>query len=476
MRKRNHELKRILIVATGAFVLSWLGTSPALAYRCQEDSLLTDGSPLSIARSLGETSMHTGLDDEAGITASSQVPMHLANIAVPTFDIPVVVNAQVVKWLEYFQGAGRKHFLRWLSRYERYSPMIIQVLREHGLPEDLVYLAMIESGFQPVARSHASAVGMWQFMRHTGSLYGLRVDWWVDERRDPFKATIAAAQHMSDLYEQFNSWYLVAASYNAGAGKISRAIRRYNTEDFWELSKTRFLRRETKDYVPKMLAAALIAKNPDAYGFREIHYLDPIQFEIFEVQQSTDLRKVAEALTISTEELRELNPELRHPYTPPDVVSYPLRVPVGSASTLATGVDVEQFKADLRKSHIVHTAKKGESLMSVARRYGVNSITLADLNSYSRRSRSRRLVPGTTIMVPMVDQNRDRDTTRIRRAAYTPKPTNKESMRYRVVSGDTLWSIAKRHNVTVTDLKTWNRAAQRNKIHPGMTLTIRKSY
>jgi len=177
------------------------------------------------------------------------------------FDIPIVINARVEHFIQYFQTTARKIFVNWLARSERYIPFMRNLLRESGLPEDLVYMALIESGFNPYAYSRMKASGPWQFIYFTGKKYGLNVSWWVDERRDPEKSTIAAAKYLKDLYDLFECWYLAAAGYNAGEGKIINAMKRYRTEDFWELTKYRYLKRETKDYVPQMIAAALIAKN-----------------------------------------------------------------------------------------------------------------------------------------------------------------------------------------------------------------------
>jgi hypothetical protein len=190
-----------------------------------------------------------------------------------SFDYPITVNSAVEKWIDYFTGNGRKHFVKYLERSEHFIPFIRPLLRQYGLPEDLVYLAMIESGFNNHARSFAKAVGPWQFIPATGKRYGLSVNWWVDERRDTRKSTLSAAQYLKDLYGMFNSWELAAASYNAGEAKLARAVRRYGTADFWALTRHRFLRPETRDYVPKIIAAALVAKNRTQFGFPPSHIL-----------------------------------------------------------------------------------------------------------------------------------------------------------------------------------------------------------
>jgi hypothetical protein len=202
------------------------------------------------------------------VVRSDEIIIKGVKLENTSFDFPITVNSAVEKWIDYFTGRGRKHFVKYLERSEHFIPFIRPLLRQYGLPEDLVYLAMIESGFNNHARSFAKAVGPWQFIPATGKRYGLSVNWWVDERRDTRKSTLSAAQYLKDLYGMFNSWELAAASYNAGEAKLARAVRRYGTADFWALTRHRFLRPETRDYVPKIIAAALIAKNRTQFGFQ----------------------------------------------------------------------------------------------------------------------------------------------------------------------------------------------------------------
>ena len=191
------------------------------------------------------------------------------------FDIPIVINAKVEEFVQFFQTTLKNRFSGWLGRSAKYIPSMKTLLKENGLPEDLVYLALIESGFNPYAYSRSKAMGPWQFIYLTGKRYGLKVTGWVDERRDPEKSTIAAAKYLKDLYDMFECWYLAAAGYNAGENKIVKAMKRYQTEDFWELAKYTYLKKETRDYVPQMIAAALIAKDPEQYGFTSIEYEEP---------------------------------------------------------------------------------------------------------------------------------------------------------------------------------------------------------
>lgn len=246
------------------------------------------------------------------------------------FDIPVTYNTSVRKWIKYFQTVGRITFRKWLERSSRYLPNIQAELSQAGLPQDLAYLAMIESGFSPKAESTASAVGIWQFMAPTGNQYGLHTTWWLDERRDYYKSTQAAIWYMTDLYKIFGSWYLVAASYNMGEARVKKLIQRYHTNNFWTLADMGLLSDETKNYVPKVLAAMLIAKAPALYGFREIEYHLPESFEYFHIPGGTDLEKLAGHLGVSAKHLKELNPELTHGYVPRGITDHLIRIPKGS--------------------------------------------------------------------------------------------------------------------------------------------------
>jgi membrane-bound lytic murein transglycosylase D len=241
-------------------------------------------------------------------------------------DLPIVLNGPVHSYLRIFSTSQKAIFQNYLSRSGRYLPMIRRVFREHGLPQDLVYLALVESGFSPWARFPAGAVGLWQFIEGTARRYGLKVDNWVDERRDPEKATRAAARYLKDLHRQFGCWYLAAAGYNAGENRVQGVVDRYATRDFWVMAQKKLLPQETCNYVPQLIAATLIAKNPQRYGFTQISYLRPWSYEQVQIAQSTDLRWFADNLEISYKDLQELNPELNLARAPGDRREYPLKV------------------------------------------------------------------------------------------------------------------------------------------------------
>ena len=314
----------------------------------------------------------------------------------PEFDIPIVINDKVEQFIQFFQTTIRDKFITWLARSEKYIPFMKSVLKEYGLPEDLVYLSLIESGFNPYAYSRAKAVGLWQFISPTGKRYGLRVNWWVDERRDPEKSTIAAAKYLKDLYEMFACWYLAAAGYNAGEYKIINAIKRYRTDDFWKLTKHRYLKRETKDYVPLMIAAALVAKDPEKYGFIDVEYQEPLRYEKVKVPELTDLSLIARACETSLEEIKDLNPELRRGVTPPNETEYEIKIPFGGKDLFLENFEALQpLKKFQFKTHLV---KKGESLKGIVKHYRVDLEPLLEINHLDKTS---WISKGETLLIPI---------------------------------------------------------------------------
>ncbi len=336
------------------------------------------------------------IGDESSDDSKMQILLTDGPRKEPDFDIPIVMNGKVEQFIHYFQTRIRHKFVIWLGRSEKYIPFMRSLLREYGLPEDLVYMALIESGFDPYAYSRAKAVGQWQFIYLTGKRYGLRVNWWVDERRDPEKSTIAAAKYLKDLYEMFACWYLAAAGYNAGEYKIINAIKRYKTEDFWKLTQQRYLKRETKDYVPLMIAAALVAKDPEKYGFTDIEYQEPLRYEKVKVPELTDLSHIAKACEASLEEIKDLNPEIRRGVTPPNETDYEIKIPFGKKDLF-----LENFEAlqPLEKFQFkTHPVKKGETLKGIAKLYRVDLEPLLEINDLNKTSAVSK---GTTLLIPI---------------------------------------------------------------------------
>ena len=356
--------------------------------------------------------------------------------------------------------------------------MMRTVLRQYGLPEDLVYLSMIESGFSCRAYSWAHACGPWQFIRGTGRRYGLKIDYWVDERRDPVKATHAAAQYLRDLYAEFGSWYLAAAGYNAGEAKIRRALKRYNAEDFWEIShqKRRYLKPETKQYVPKMIAAAIIAKEPAKYGFDEIDYQSPLAYDQVKVHPGTSLSVAAKLAGIKTRDLEDLNPELRRWATPPTGM-YELRIPMGQKAAFETAyAKLEPAKRKARARAAKVRIHRGDTLGKIARSFGVSVNELMAMNP---QLSPRRLRIGQTVYVPPNKKSlradatpeTSRRTVLTARRAYTAPHRNRRKIVYTVKKGDTMWDIAQSYGISYRDIRRWN-GSPGSKLNLGQQLVL----
>ena len=320
-------------------------------------------------------------------------PVSIADAVIKgkSYDFPVVHNRQVQFYLDLFQGKQRESFGRWLARSSKYVPTLEKELAKAGLPRDLAYLAMIESGYNPSAVSRVGAGGLWQFMPRTGRAFNLTINSWVDERREPEKATKAAIRYLTKLYRMFGDWHLAVAAYNTGEGNIQNAMRRHGLNNFWQLAEAGALYTETKFYVPKLIAAIIIARNPAAYGFRNISYQKAPRYEVVQVPGGTDLNAVAEITGTSLKHLRGLNNELLRNRTPPQD-RYALRVPVGGRALIAANLKrVQERQAELAAArqaatpsadgaYMVHVVQEGETLHAVSRRYQVSLTELLRAN------------------------------------------------------------------------------------------------
>ncbi len=276
------------------------------------------------------------------------------------FDVPIQMNKQVRAYLVYFSTERHAVIRNYLARSTRYLPLIKSVFEEYGLPEDLAYLAMIESGFNNKATSPAAACGMWQFIKGTGLRYGLNIDSYVDERRDPEKATRAAAKYLLDLYKQFGSWYLAAASYNCGEGRVQRELDQSKHKNFWELSANMCLPTETKNYVPQMIAATIIAKNPEKFGFKNVAYQPPVKMDKVQVNEPTSLKAAAFAVNMQADDIQSLNPELLRGVTPPDSSNYTLNLPPNSRDLFGKNITLARIEYPGVASRPVQTATRGK--------------------------------------------------------------------------------------------------------------------
>ena len=354
---------------------------------------------ISVGESVGYTFSTAMSDSFRENLKDRDIEFNEPGVRMP-YDIPITYNGKVEEWIHYFQGRGRKYYHKWLQRYTRYAPVMREIFREYKMPEDTVYLAMIESGFSTFALSTSAAGGIWQFIPATAKRYGLKIDYWRDERRDPIKSTRAAALYLRDLYQYFGSWWLAWAGYNSGEGKIFKALRKYDTEDFWELSSYRFLKAETKNYVPKLIAAALMARDPVRYGFDDVEYFGRMEFDVAEIPSPTDLRMVAKAALTDLEVIETLNPELRRGCTPPDQPTYMIRIPKGSKEMF-----VAVFNAAPEEERIKiesYVAKRGDTVSKVAKAKGVKAALVSEFNGLGAKGATASLKVGTELMIPLV--------------------------------------------------------------------------
>jgi len=365
-------------------------------------------------------------------------------------DLPLTVNDPVLTYLNYFQTPrGSAIVETGLRRAGRYREMVRRVLKEEGLPQDLIYLAQAESAFQPQAVSKAGARGMWQFMSFAGRKYGLQKTWWVDERQDPEKATRAAARDLRDLYAQFGDWYLAMAAYNSGAGVVQHAVERTGYADFWELYHRNVLPRETQNYVPIILALDLISKDPARYGIE----FDPepaLRADAVKPGQAIDLRLVAETIDTDLESLRSLNPQLLRLVTPPDP-DFVLRLPEGTAERFFA--EIADIPPEKWVSWRRHKVEPGETLSSIARQYRVSPAEVADANELPAGA---SLEEGQKLIIP---------------AAAKAEASTGKLIRYRVRRTDTIATIADEFDVTTAELRKWNHL-RADRVARGASLRI----
>ena len=380
----------------------------------------------------------------------------------PTFDIPMVTNDKVLFWLDYYSNRRKDQFKIGLDRSGRYMDMFQTVFREEGLPLDLIYMAHVESGYKTTAYSRARARGIFQFIAATGRRYGLRIDYWVDERLDPEHSARAATAYLRDLYDEFGDWYLALAAYNAGEGKIRRALRRSGKDDFWGIAKTRYIRRETKNYVPAILAAVMISRHPEKYAI-DIEPDTPLVYESVEIEGAADLQVLARCAGSDLDTMKRLNPSLRRYQTPPHATTV-LHVPTGAAErTLA---ELQQVPVNERVLYARHRVRSGDTLYDLARDYGVSVSAIQQTNKMGRRTVIR---VGDELIVPTVA------------AGSYPAPTVDlaeggkvigEPFVYRVRRGDNLSVIANRYRTSASAIAAANGIDVREILQPGQRLTV----
>lgn len=416
---------------------------------------------------------------EYGLSSHEKYSLEQAGIDPSKYDFPIALNKQVLYYLELFQGKQRNYFTQWLARSTAYRPYIEAELKKAGLPRDLVFLAMIESGYNPSAYSPADACGLWQFLEGTGRDHGLKVDAWVDERREPEKATKAAIRYLSRLHAQFDDWYLAVAAYNAGEGRIDNAITTYNTKDFWEIAASEGIFLETKRYVPKLIAAIIIGRDPEKYGFTDVNYQEPRQYETIKVPGGVDLEAVAVTANTSAKHLRSLNNELRKNQTPPKT-EYTLRVPVGAKDLVAANLD--KLRPVTRTMYATHTVKKGETLTAICNLYNINKTTLLKANNLRTaqlKNGLRLQIPTTSTKYVLLKEGEQPEelagrVEKMEKAAKTEstEKNSTEVVRHQLKTGETVASVAKQYQVSVSDILLWNKLANQGKVKKGQQLVI----
>lgn len=436
------------------------------------------------------------LDIEKIDISNIQIPASL----IPKTEVPLHINEYTKRTLSFFMGKGRVHMENWIYRSGKYFPIMSRIFQEEGLPPELMLLSLPESGLNPVARSWAKAVGLWQFMKATGGLYGLRSTYWYDERRDFEKATRAAARHMKDLYQEFNDWHLVFVAYNAGGGWVRRGIRRTGSTDYWEMRHR--LPRETRNYVPQYIAVAMIILRPEAFGFGDVQKADSLSFDKVTVDDCIDLSILADCAETDLETLRELNPELTQWCTPPNYPGYQLRVPYGKSAVFTE--KYAQIPDDKKFDFAIHTIRRGETISGIAGKYKVTSAVLLEVNKLSR---SKRLKVGATLVIPVksnsataiveaqrkkeladqqrynrikeegrkfaaVTQNGSAPRRKVRPQKSTYEPKGREKVVYKVQAGETIGHIAEWFNVRASHIRNWNNISYGRFIYPGQRLAI----
>lgn len=371
-----------------------------------------------------------------------------------TGHLPIVTSKKIERIITYFQTKQRTNFQQWLNNAGKYKELMVPILKKEGLPEEIFYLALIESGFKTSAYSYAHAAGCWQFIASTGAYYGLKRNWWIDERRDPIKATIAAAQFLSDLHDYFNDWYLAIAAYNCGKLNVIRAIRREGTRDYW---KMKTLPRQTRNYIPTFMAGMIIAKNPEKYGFEDTP--DPTwEWDEVVIKDSYELEAISKACGVTAKVLKEYNPELRRWMTPPDKKSYTLKLPRKKGKDLITKLKHIPKSVDGGPQFVTHRVRRGQTLGYIARKYRTSVSSIVSANNIRNRNALRI---GQSLRIPSNNYYSKRYIN-----------TSQSASTHLVKKGESLYEIAQHYKVTLSALRAQNNLYGKRFIYPGQKLSI----
>ncbi len=375
-----------------------------------------------------------------------------------TYNIPLVFNDRVKECILFYQTVARDAFVRFMGRSTKYLPMIYKIFQEYGLPTDIAFLAIVESGYNPHAYSWARAMGMWQFIASTGRMYDMERTWWYDERKDPVKSTHAAARFLKDLYNEFGSWELALAAYNGGPQRIRNETKKQKTNDFWKLK----LKKETMGYIPFFMAATMISKDPARFGFTDVIYEPEWAYDEVRIEKSVDLKTVAHGLGCSLSSLQEINPELLRTSTPPNLKHYNLRIPKGSKEVFWT--IYEELPIAKQTNYSQHKVRKGETVASIAKKYGVSEYAILEANRLSRRT---KLSIGKSLIIPGPSEKEY--------ASKNDRSYDSDGDVYIVRKGDTVSDIAKSFGTTAAEIRLLNSLGRQSKIVVGQRLKIRPS-
>jgi membrane-bound lytic murein transglycosylase D len=431
-------------------------------------TLMASGSLFSEGSAAAFRDLFSDLKNFKNLKNKQNIKTEPPDSTALVYDVPIVWNDKVENSLIYLQTVAHDLFERYLGRSMLYIPLMEKILAEEGIPHDIIYLPLIESGFNTSAYSYAKAMGPWQFISGTGNRYGMRHNWWYDERRDFEKSTRAACRYLGELYAEFHSWELALAAYNGGEGRVRKEIAKHKTDDFWQLG----FKKQTRDYVPLFMAAVMIAKSPEKYGFNPT-YMKPLEWDIVEVDKCISLKSVAENVGIQYDELSLLNPEIMRGVTPPDITPYRLRVPVGTKDSFLAAY--ENIPSEKATNWAYHKVRRGETLSSIAGKYGVSLSAIKDANGFGRKYKisvgQSLLIPRPGLAARPLKTTKQSVSTESKTSIADNSQPVARTKNHVVRRGESLDKIARKYDITIAAIKEANNLKS-NRVYPGKSLVI----